>query len=584
MIGFKSIRSWLAIISSIPVVLFLIYSAVYILPNIKNDLMQEKEKQTKDMVSIGISVLERYYELEKSGELTTEGAQAMAKDTIRSIRFGEQMQDYFWINDFRPYVIMHPFRPDLEGGDASGIKDAKGLALFVEFAKVAKENGADYVPYYWQYYDDEDRIEEKLSYVATFEPWQWVIGTGVYVNDVEEVSAEKRNISMIFIISIAGISLLATYLLATKLIIQPINHIKQVGNKMAEGDFSVTVDESFLQRPDEIGQLGSEFMAIRDNMSEVLSVVKRGACDVLHASDELSSSAEETTHATNTMTTIVQQIADGAETQVENSGQTSRAMEEMAMGITKFAESSTMIADSTREMVVKSNDGKQAVNHAIEQMNNIERDTLITADVITTLHNDSEQIGSFIKIIENISSQTNLLALNAAIEAARAGEAGRGFAVVADEIRHLADQTASSAKEIYTLVHKIQSNTGNAVEVMSNNQESVKKGLSVIGQVDHLFADIILAVENVGREIQEMAAISEEMSAGAEEISASSSELTLIAQKSSDNISSIAATAEEQLAAMEQIAKAAEVLSEMSDSLNMIISRFKTDDDFVCER
>ncbi len=584
MVGFKSIRSWLAIISAIPVALFLIYSVVYILPNIENDLMQEKEKQTKDMVSIGLSVMERYYDLEVAGELTTEEAQEAAKDTIRSIRFGEQMKDYFWINDFRPYVIMHPFRPDLEGADASGIKDAEGLALFVEFAKVAQANGADYVPYYWQYYDEKERVEEKLSYVATFEPWQWVVGTGVYINDVEEVSSARRNTNIIFIIIIAGVGLLATYLLANKLIIRPIDQIKQIGRKMADGDFSIAVDGTFLQRRDEIGQLGNEFVAIRNNMSEVLAVVKRGSCDVLQASDELSSSAEETTQATNTMSTIVQQIADGAETQVENSEQTSRAMEEMAMGITKVAESSTMIADATREMVMKSNDGKQAVNHAIEQMNNIERDTSITAEVITTLHNDSEQIGSFIKIIENISRQTNLLALNAAIEAARAGEAGRGFAVVADEIRNLADQTASSAQEIYTLVHKIQSNTGNAVEVMSNNQESVKMGLGVIGQVDRLFADIILAVENIGREIQEMAAISEEMSAGAEQISASSSELTTIARNSSDSINSIAATAEEQLAAMEQISRAAQILSDMSDSLNGVISRFKTDDDFECKR
>ncbi|OEF96330.1 methyl-accepting chemotaxis protein [Desulfuribacillus alkaliarsenatis] len=572
---FKGIKGRLAIISIIPIVLFILFSFVFTIPNIKSDLLNEKQIQTKDMVDIGVSLLEYYYERELSGELTREEAQLGAIQSVRALRFGDELLDYYWINDYHPNIVMHPFRPDLEGQDVSGVKDTEGLALFVEFVNVVNQEGAGYVPYHWQYYDDTNRVEPKISYVAGFEPWEWIIGTGVYVNDVNEVFAERRSINIVFIIGITIISLLAAFLFANRLIIRPVADVTEIGSRMAEGDFTHNIPDGILRRNDEIGKLGHVFLVIKNSMSEVLTNIQANADKVNNASVELSQSAEETTNATNNMSIAIDQIADGTENQVVSSQETSKAMEEMAHGIGRVAETSGTIADAARAMIDRSNIGKESVNQAISKITDIEKDTSSTSGIIATLDKDSEAIGNFIKIIEEISEQTNLLALNAAIEAARAGEAGKGFAVVADEIRKLADQTSNSTKEIYNLVGNIQSNTGLAVDAMNKNQTNVKDGIEVISELEEVFKDIIESVRGVANDIQEMAAVAEQMSAGSEEVSASTTELTNIAKDTSQSIQSIASVAEEQLAAMEEISSSAHMLSNMVDDLNSLVSKFK---------
>lgn len=572
---FNGIKGRLAMMVFIPIALFVLFSLLYTIPNIKNDLMNEKQVQTKDMVDISLSLLDHYYAKQVSGELSREEAQRLASESIKALRFGEGLQDYYWINDFHPRIIMHPFRPDLEGQDVSGVKDKEGLALFVEFVNVARKDGAGYVPYYWQYYSDANRTEPKLSYVATFEPWQWIIGTGVYITDVNEIAAEKRNVTVILVGIITIISLLICMILAERLIVKPVTIVSKIGQKMASGDFTCNVPEQILRSKNEIGQLGNVFLNIKSNMTDILGKVKKTAEHVSNASVELASSAEETTQATNNMSIAIQTVADGTENQVTNSTENSRAMEEMAYGIGRVAESSTSIADSAGDMIAKSNVGQDSVKKAIEKITDIERDTQATSTVIETLNKDSEQIGNFIKIIEEISQQTNLLALNAAIEAARAGEAGRGFAVVADEIRKLADQTSKSTQEIHNLVSNIRSNTSHAVQAMNMNQEKVKEGMHVITSLDKVFYDIIHAVQDIGKEIQEMAAVAEEMSAGSEEVSASTAELTTIAKEASLSIQNIAAIAEEQLAAMEEISSSSQVLSDMAEDLSDLTTRFK---------
>ena len=147
-------------------------------------LLDGKREMIRELVESAWSSLSVYAEKEASGELDRSSAQAMAINHIRKLRYGEDLKDYFWINDMRPYMVMHPYLPALEGQDISDLKDANNTYIFRQFVKVVKAQGAGYVDYHWQWMDDPHRIVPKISYVKGFAPWHWIIGTGVYVEDV----------------------------------------------------------------------------------------------------------------------------------------------------------------------------------------------------------------------------------------------------------------------------------------------------------------------------------------------------------------------------------------------------------------
>lgn len=169
-----------------------------LLPSVRDAIYREKELQTAEMVEIGLSILQHYHGLELEGALSRPEAQQHAARIIRAIHYGERGLDYFWINDFEPIVIAHPFRPDLEGSNVLYTQDPQGHYLFQDFIRVAGEQGSGHVTYHWQYYHEEDRFEEKLSFISAFEPWDWIIGTGIYLVDLEGIIAFRRNWALAF--------------------------------------------------------------------------------------------------------------------------------------------------------------------------------------------------------------------------------------------------------------------------------------------------------------------------------------------------------------------------------------------------
>ncbi|WP_291320907.1 cache domain-containing protein, partial [Desulfonatronospira sp.] len=192
----SSIRTKLAVVGVIPIVLFLALIIIYLIPVLEETIFHEKEIQTMEMVNTALGIIENLHQKEMQGELSRQEAQERAMESIASMTFGEDRQDYFWINDYVPNMVMHPFRPDLDGEYIGDFQDPDGLRLFQEMVEAVERHDAGYVEYQWQYYDDQDRIEPKLSYVAGFEPWEWIVGTGVYIHDVQQIAGETRNTSL----------------------------------------------------------------------------------------------------------------------------------------------------------------------------------------------------------------------------------------------------------------------------------------------------------------------------------------------------------------------------------------------------
>ena len=172
----------------IPVVmtlaLFILSMFFLLIPAMERQMMTQKRNMIRNLTDTCWSLLNVYHERVKSGELSLKESQNRVIESLRGLRYGPEGKDYFWINDMTPRLLLHPYRPDMEGKDLSRYTDAGGKPIFQEFVKVAGDGGAGYVDYIWQWKDDPNRLVRKISYVRGFEPWGWVVGTGLYVEDV----------------------------------------------------------------------------------------------------------------------------------------------------------------------------------------------------------------------------------------------------------------------------------------------------------------------------------------------------------------------------------------------------------------
>ncbi len=228
--------------------LFIIALFVILLPYVEKTLMDRKRDNIKQLTQVAWGVLNEAAEEVKEGHLTLEQAQALAKNRIEAMRYGQENRDYFWLQDLTPRILMHPYRPDLNNQDVTDFKDIHGTRIFVAFADLVKEQGEGFISYVWQWMDEEERMEPKESYIRLFEPWGWVIGTGIYVHDVQ---AEIRNLQSHIVKLSIGIILIITLLLiylvrqglvlensrndAEKLLIESIDRYRALSEAATEG-------------------------------------------------------------------------------------------------------------------------------------------------------------------------------------------------------------------------------------------------------------------------------------------------------------------------------------------------------------
>ncbi|MFV0436366.1 MAG: cache domain-containing protein [Desulfopila sp.] len=184
----------------------------FILPRIEAQMMERKQEMIHVLSEAALSSVKHYAAMAAAGTISLAEAKHQAAEHLRDLRYGPENKDYFWINDTHPRMIMHPYRPDLEGRDVTDTTDPAGQKLFQDFLAVVKKNGGGYVSYHWQWQDDPSRVFSKLSYVQEYPPWHWIIGTGVYVEDVHnQINAITRKMTIIFLVILLVIALLSVY-------------------------------------------------------------------------------------------------------------------------------------------------------------------------------------------------------------------------------------------------------------------------------------------------------------------------------------------------------------------------------------
>ena len=203
------------------VILFIFTVFLITLPTLEHYMLDSKREMIRELANVSWALLVEYEQRVQSGELSTEEAQNRAKTRIRTMRYGSEGKDYFWITDMHPNMVMHPYFPELEGQDISEFADPNGKKLFMESVKIVKKNNAGYVSYLWQWKDDPERISLKLSYVKGFKPWGWIIGTGVYVKDIHAtISLLTRRLNRAFAGVLVIIVVLSAYIVRQGIIVE----------------------------------------------------------------------------------------------------------------------------------------------------------------------------------------------------------------------------------------------------------------------------------------------------------------------------------------------------------------------------
>ncbi len=443
-------------------------------------LLNDRQLKTRSLVEAVHGVLIHFESLEKSGQLTRDQAQKSAIGVIKTLRY--EGENYFWINDMHPNMVMHPFKPELDGKDLSNVADPAGKKLFVAFVDGVKKNGAGFVPYLWPKPNFAQPVS-KISFVQGFAPWGWVVGSGIYLDDVETIFNDLLR-SLFYLLGGMVFLLVIVAQVISNNITGPLNTCKHMFIRLSEGDLSV---QCAMTRKDEIGQLFRSLSAMTAVLRKTVLQVREASVYVDTASHDLSSTSE----------TLLQ----GTAQQTASVGQTASAMQQMGVNIQQNTDNARQTEKIAMQAAQDAHNGGEAVAKAIDSMKAI--------------------VGK-LSIIEEIARQTNLLALNAAIEAARAGEHGKGFAVVAGEVRKLAERSQSAAGEIRSISASTVQLSEEAGNIMTRLVPDIRKTANLV---------------------QEISSASSAQNAGADQINLSLRDLDLVTQQSAGASAEMSETA-----------------------------------------
>jgi methyl-accepting chemotaxis protein len=505
-------------------------------------LLVEKQLQTQALAEVASGVLEHYHALAQQGALTEPAAKQAAAAVIRDLRHSGK--EYFWINDLNAVMVMHPFKPELNGTSVANLRDPAGKYMFREFVATVQRSGAGMVEYQWPK-PGQQQPEAKVSYVKGFAPWGWVVGTGIYVSDVQQTfvrNALQGGVSLGLLL----ILLVALSLLIVGSILRPLGQTTVAMEDIASGEGDLT-RRLRAEGKDEVTRLARAFNHFVEKVHDLVRQVGDSTRQLATAADQLAA--------------VTQTTRQAAHHQQSETDQVATAMNEMTATVQEVARSASSTAQSAHEADSAAGDGSRLVREARSAIDALAGEIGGTAEAISQLEQEVGRIGTVLDVIRGIAEQTNLLALNAAIEAARAGEQGRGFAVVADEVRTLAARTQASTLEIRAMIDALRSGAQNAVRAMGSSRELTTHTVTKAEAAAQALEQIVPTVARISDMSAQIASATEEQGAVAKEIDR--------------NVTQIALGAEQASAATEEMMRASTALGRLSDGLRTLVQQFK---------
>lgn len=575
--------------------LFVVCAAMLLsLQTSSKQLTEERMMLLQTVDEVALSIIAHQQAQEQSGALSRVEAQRVALSELKAIRYGEN--GYVWVNDLDRIMLMHPVKPELDGQDLSGMKDSSGQAIFVEFVKVARAKKSGFVEYLWPKPGVSEPVA-KLSHVTLFEPWGWVVGNGVYIDDLDGKFWQHARAGL----SIAIVGAIFLFVAALSIVLsvtKPVTRLRAAMGRIAEEDFAAEVPDT--SRRDEVGAMARTLVTLRDSVNERVQTRLADTEEQRRLLDQEKAHAEQlrAAHADN-LNVVVDELGAGLArlsecnirmtidepfpgdfeqlrrdfnnsiatfqaTLVEVLQQTAalqengQEMRHAADNLSKRTEQQAAALEQTSaalvEVAATVNASAERAQHTRELVREARSSALrsgeVVRDAVDAMHRietASNEINQIIDVIDEIAFQTNLLALNAGIEAARAGDAGKGFAVVAQEVRELAQRSARAAKEIQGLI--------------ANSAAEVSKGVQLVGDTGKALDRIGNFVSEIDVNMDSIATAATEQSAGLHQISAA--------------VSSIDEMTQQNAAMVEETTAISHTLAEEASLLGSLVNRFK---------
>ena len=492
-----SIRAKLGILTLVGLGGLLLIAMFFVYEQYEQSFAQ-RQAQVRHAVETASGVLAWAEQQEANGTWSRAEAQAMASAAIAKMRYGHG--EYFWINDLEGTTVMHPIRPELQGQGGDAVRDANGVLVMMEAARIGRStSGQGFFNYVWAKPGETEPVG-KISYVQKFAPWGWVVASGLYVDDLQDdflANVAKVALGLGLMLLLMG---WIAYSISTS-IVRGVQRAVQVIDVMANGDLSRPIH---VKGRDEISVLLKTLGHMQTQLASVVLSVRQGSESVASASGQIAQGNQDLSARTESQASSLEETAASMEelgSTVRHNADNARQANQLAQGASSIAAQGGVVV----EQVVKT---------------------------IRSIHEDSNKMADIIGVIDGIAFQTNILALNAAVEAARAGEQGRGFAVVASEVRALAQRSAAAAKEIKALIDtsmgRVQAGTAQADKAGQTMQEvvqSIERVRDLMGEISAASQEQSEGVSQIGEAVTNMDQVTQQNAALVEEMAAAAASL-----------------------------------------------------------
>ncbi len=546
------------------------------------DIKTELKNETQEAMSI-CEVMNARYE---AGEMTKEEAMKEAADLIRELKYNDGA-GYFWVDTSKGINVVLLGR-DTEGQSRWDSVDPNGTKFIQEMIKNGMQEGGGYTELMFAKPNETEPLP-KINYTAYYEPFDWVMGTGVWVDYIDELEAVyKENatialrnsiIQMLLVTAVVIAVSIAGAVFMAKRITKPIILVSQEMLRMADSDFTnnEVMDNvvKLKSQNNEIGLIAEALEFMHNNIRELMMSISDITSFVASASEELSASATQSAEASELVATSCTNVAASCNEQINSVSTASDETTEFVNNMQEFQDAIVRSNDMTRSTNEAATKGAKDMSNATCMMVNIKESVENTAAVVDGLGEKLKNIDTFVNTISEIASQTNLLSLNASIEAARAGEAGRGFAVVATEISKLADDSNKAAANITELIEDIMKSSEEAVIAMKEGADRVVEGSETVNDAGNTFNNIVDMVRSIADESERMSEIVANLSKGTDTIAENIKCIEQMSVSVADETQNVSAASEEQTASSHEVAEASDKLAENAQNLQNLVKNFQ---------